>query len=141
MGLFSKLKNVLEQDRAVHIPLMEFRRYDEAAGSAVQRFADVSLPGCPLCGGDPRWLLHIANITTSMYPIQEVDRIYHLKCQCCGGVLHTKYHAIGSSLPNFVISPSPTDPVTRMVLDELGSSPRRELRKDDVYTILELNQL
>lgn len=138
MGLFGQIKNTLKQEQTTVIDQMEFRRYDDFAGTAIQRFADVSLPRCPLCGGYPFWKIHIANITTSMFPIQELDRYYHLKCQCCGGILHTRYHAIGSSLPSFVINPSPFDPVTRMTVDEAGEPSR--FRKGEVYTILELNQ-
>lgn len=137
MDFFGQTAQGLLQEQITDIERMEFRRQDE---TAVQRFADVSLPRCPLCRDLPRWKIHIANITTSMFPVQELDRIYHLKCQCCGAVLHTRYHAIGSSLPGFVLRPNPQDDVTRMVLDDPGLSPQRLLRKNDVYTILELNQ-
>ena len=138
MGLFGQIRNTLKQEQIVEISQMEFRRYDDFAGTAIQRFADVSLPRCPLCGGYPFWKIHIANITTSMLPIQEVDRYYHLKCQCCGGILHTKYHAIGSSLPSFVINPSPYDGVTRMTVDEAADGAR--FPKGQTLSILELNQ-
>lgn len=126
------------QEQITDISRMEFRRRE---GTAVQRFADESLPRCPLCRDLPRWKIHIANIITSMFPIQEVDRFYHLKCQCCGAVLHTRYHAIGSSLPVFVHSPNPEDQRPRMIVDDLGFNPRRTLRKDTVYSVFELNQL
>lgn len=126
------------QEQTTDISRMEFRRQE---GTAVQRFADVGLPRCPMCRDLPRWKIHIANITTSMFPVQEVDRFYHLKCQCCGAVLHTRYHAIGSSLPVFVLNPDPEDRRPRMVVDDIGLSPQRRLQTDTVYSVSELNQL
>ena len=125
------------QEQITDISRMEFRRQEE---TAVQRFADVSLPRCPLCRDLPRWKIHIANVITSMFPVQEVDRFYHMKCQCCGAVLHTRYHAIGSSLPVFVLNPDPEDSRPRMVVDDLGLNPRRSLEEDTVYSVAELNQ-
>lgn len=125
------------QEQITDISRMEFRRQEE---TAVQRFADVSLPRCPLCRDLPRWKIHIANVITSMFPVQEVDRFYHMKCQCCGAVLHTRYHAIGSSLPVFVLNPDPEDSRPRMVVDDLGVNPRRSLEEDTVYSVAELNQ-
>lgn len=125
------------QEQITDISRMEFRRQEE---TAVQRFADVSLPRCPLCRDLPRWKIHIANVITSMFPVQEVDRFYHMKCQCCGAVLHTRYHAIGSSLPVFVLNPDPEDSRPRMVVDDLGLNPRRSLEEDTVYSFAELNQ-
>jgi len=140
MGLFGQIKNTLEQEQTVEISRMEFRRCDGLGGAAIQRFADVSLPKCPLCGGYPFWKIHIANITTSMFPIQEVDRYYHLKCQCCCGILHTKYHAIGSSLPSFVMNPSPYDAVTRLIVDEIGTAVCSRFQRGMGYSLWELNQ-
>ena len=125
------------QEQITEISRMEFRRQEE---TAVQRFADVSLPRCPLCRDLPRWKIHNANVITSMFPVQEVDRFYHMKCQCCGAVLHTRYHAIGSSLPVFVLNPDPEDSRPRMVVDDLGLNPRRSLEEDTVYSVAELNQ-
>ena len=125
------------QEQITDISRMEFRRQEE---TAVQRFADASLPRCPLCRDLPRWKIHIANVITSMFPVQEVDRFYHMKCQCCGAVLHTRYHAIGSSLPVFVLNPDPEDSRPRMVVDDLGLNPRRSLEEDTVYSVAELNQ-
>ena len=125
------------QEQITDISRMEFRRQEE---TAVQRFADVSLPRCPLCRDLPRWKIHIANVITSMFPVQEVDRFYHMKCQCCGAVLHTRYHAIGSSLPVFVLNPDPEDSRPRMVVDDLGLNPRRSLEEDTVYSVAELNK-
>lgn len=126
------------QDQITDISRMEFRRQE---GTAVQRFADVSFPRCPMCRDLPRWKIHIANVITSMFPVQEVDRFYHMKCQCCGAVLHTRYHAIGSSLPVFVLKPDPEDRLTRVMLDDPGLNPRKDLQKDTVYTISELNHM
>lgn len=139
MGLFNRFGNTSMQDQPGQTGEMAFRRMDDDA-AAIQRFADMSLPKCPFCGGAPFWKLHIANVTTSMFPIQEVDRYYYLKCQCCGGILHTRYHAIGSSLPRFVLDPNPRDGSTRMTVDDTGASEQSRLCRGESYSIRELNQ-
>lgn len=141
MGLFGNIKQALEQEQITDIDKMEFKRISGFASAAIQNFADKSLPFCPICKKDPLWEIHVANKTTSIFPIQEQRSIYHIKCQKCGAIMHVEYDRIGNSMPPFLLHPSPDDNQTMMIIDVVGSKAGNFDLAGKRYSILELNNL
>lgn len=141
MGLFSGFKKALSDAAETDVSKLDFKRYDGFAGSTVQRFADVSVPTCPICGNNPHWLLHQSQKVVSIFPISKADNYYFLRCDSCGMTMHTVFHQIGDHSAPFLANPSPRDNMTMMTIDVVGNSATDFSLAGKEMSIWELNQL
>ena len=141
MGLFSNLKKAIDNASETEVSKLDFRRYDGFAGSIPQRFADVSIPRCPICGGNPHWLIHQSQKIVKMFPIAIQDEYYFLKCDACGMVMHTVYQQVGDRSAPFLSNPSPRDNITMMTFDVLGDKAENFELAGKELSIWEINQM
>lgn len=141
MGFFSDIKKTLDSARETDISKMDFARCDGFAGALVQRFADQSIPVCPMCGGNPHWLLHVAQKTVKIFPLTVEDHYYHLKCDSCGLILHTVFQTTGDQKVPFLYNPSPRDNMTMMTFDVVGNRAEDFSMAGKEMSIWEINQL
>ncbi len=141
MGLFGGLKKAIENAGETDISKLDFKRYDGFAGSIVQRFADTSIPTCPICGKNPHWLLHQSQKIVSIFPIAKQDNYYFLRCDSCGMTMHTVFHQIGDKSAPFLSNPSPRDNMTMMTIDVVGDKAENFDMAGKEMSIWELNQL
>ncbi len=141
MGIFGDLKKAIESESETDISKMSFKRCDGFVGAAIQRFADVSLPTCPICGNNPHWLLHTAHKTVGTFPIVKKDAYYFLRCDSCGLTMHTVYREIGDRTAPFLLNPSPRDNTTMMTIDVVGDKAENFDLAGKELSIWEINQL
>ena len=141
MGLFKRVKKAIEDAGETEVSKLEFKRYDGFAGSVVQRFADNSVPVCPICGNNPHWLLHQSQKVVKIFPVAIQDNYYFLKCDSCGMVMHTVYQQVGDRSAPFLANPSPRDNVTMMTFDVLGDKAENFDLAGKEMSIWEINQM
>jgi len=141
VGLFDNLKKSMGISGETEVSKLDFKRFDGFAGSAVQRFADISIPVCPICRNNPRWQLHVSQKTVKMFPLVTKDFYYFLKCSDCNMVMHTTYRQVGDNTPRFMFSPSPRDNMTMMKFDVLGDKTENFELAGKEMSIWEINQM
>lgn len=141
MGIFSKFKEINEQNNETDISKMKFERFTGLVGCMPQKFADVSIPKCPMCKKEKPWLLHISTKIVKMFPVAKQDHIYHLKCEGCGMIMHTVAHEIGENFPHEIKNPSPRNNVTMMTFDVLGDKAEDFSLAGKEKSIWEINQM
>lgn len=141
MGFFKNLKKAMNDQKETDVSKMNFQRYDGFAGSAVQKFADVSVPVCPICGKNPHWLVHINFKTLKTFPVLVRERNTHLKCDSCGMIMHNTVREENGEMPAIFIKPSPRDNITTMTFDVLGDQAENFDLAGKEMTIWEINQM
>lgn len=141
MGFFKDLKQTLKDSKETDVSKMKFRRCDGFAGSAVQRFADVSVPVCPICGKNPHWLVNRNFKTVKTFPVLVQESKTYLKCDSCGMIMHETHREMNSETPSIFINPSPRDNITMMTFDVLGDQAENFDLAGKSMSIWEINQM
>lgn len=140
MGLVDSVQKAFDDAAETDISKIDFKRYDGFAGSIVQKFADTSIPVCPMCGNNPHWLLHQSQKVVSIFPIPKQDNYYFLRCESCGLTMHTLFHQVGDSHAPFLYNASPNDNTTIMRFDAGGNRAINNGPTGRQMTIMEINQ-
>lgn len=142
MGIFNKLKNLLEQEKVTEIEKMEFKRCDNFGGKYIQNFADKSFPICPFCKSNPAWEIHIANISVELFPLEKVKSLYHMRCQNCSAIIHVEnLRNPGTDIPEFILNPNPKSCAKNVIVDYCGNQNKVADITGKELTIKELNEI
>ena len=141
MGLFSKLKEIKEQNKETDITKMKFEHFTGFVGSTPQNFVNKSFPVCPVCKQNASWGVHVAQKYLKVFPTSKEEHTYHVKCDHCGMVMHTAVYFINAQPAYEVANPTPMDNVSVMTIDSVGDRAECADLVGKQMTIWQLNQL
>lgn len=138
---FDKIEEMNKQNEETDISKMKFWRSTGLVGCVPQKFADTSIPVCPMCKQSSMWTLHNAGKILKMFPITKQEDTLHIKCEHCGLVMHTVFHIVNGNEPDELTNPSPRNNITMMTIDVVGNKAENFDLAGKEMSIWELNQL
>jgi hypothetical protein len=119
---------------------MAFKRFDGFAGSIPQRFADKSIPVCPICGtSSPRWLINMQ--------MKFLANRYLFKCSNCKAILSATVIDVTRldklPIPTFKVVKAMSNKNNKIMvkIDSVGDIKTKSNYKDKVFSLDKLNEI